>query len=1277
MENILNLSYLTWKKKLLILSLFINSIFCTLSAQDLAYDQISIGQGLSNVNASVIIQDKFGFLWIGTEDGLNRYDGYEFKVYKNVPANSETLIDNAVWDIAEEDNGNLWIATFGGISYFDRLNNTFRNYNIDSLTIDVPSQFPKTVSVHIDKKERIWIGSLGGGILRYNSKNDEFEKVEVSTDTETTFNGVYRMAENDKYLFANHFGYGMLQYNEELDKFEKVKFSSEGEILNNTDPENRITKLFIDHSNTLWIVTDRAILKMDIETKVLRTVVVFETMNVFDLWRVFTGLTQDKEGNIWIGKDMRGIYKFDGISDDYTFIPFGAEYVNKPNTYGETVRSMYTDNTGIIWIGTFTNGLFKHDPATKPFYWYAYDSKNKNSISGNEIFGLAESNFHENRIYVGLRGSGLNTFNPETEHFKKININFENDAFGGSVRAILENEDGSVYLGTWGDGLFNYSDKLGSQLVSNFDPENNSSLSFSRVRKLKKDSEGKVWVGTINGLSIYDPVYDNVQRIYTTALAEYPQELLDLIEEKVDNNEVKQSILRVGDDADITESFSIERPRDYLVVSLGEGIVPEDSMVDYGWIEDNKANVIWSAQLVAENKKLSGADKNRLKVSLVRLNAGLYKLRYKSDDSHSFGKWNADEPRDSSWWGIQLIDINKDEYELVGRVLAEDKNSFTISGSNIWAIHFSKSNSNITWLGYQDNGIDRYDKSSNTTTNYRYDPKDPSSLSNNNVRYIHEDKNGILWIATDAGLNRFDPTTEKFDALTEDDGLPTNYISSILEDNYGNMWISTRNGISRMTFSDNRPTFVNYDSEDGLGGVDFIPLVALKTNEGELYFGGEHGLNRITPGSINQAPPDLLLTDLRVGGKSVSQFEKAVIDKSIFEVEELTLSYNQNDLAFEFAALHFARAEKNQYAHKLEGYDKEWTYDNRKYASYTNLDPGEYRFVFRGSNSEGVWNDEGRSILIEILPPWWQTTWAYIGYALMFVLVIVGIDRIQRRRLLAKVREKRRIEEAETRAEAAELQAKAAEAERKMLEAENVRKTQELEEARNLQLSMLPKELPQLPNLDIAVYMKTATEVGGDYYDFHVGMDGTLTVVLGDATGHGMKAGTMVTSVKSLFNVLAPNPDIVVTFHEITRCIKLMQMEKLSMCMTMLKIKGDTLQMSAAGMPPTFIYKHNIKTIEEHVFKGMPLGTMDNFPYDNRETKLEPGDTILVMSDGFPELLNKNGEQYGYKNARNKFEEVSEGTPEQIIDILKNEGSEWVDGVDPDDDVTFVVIKVK
>ena len=263
-----------------------------------------------------------------------------------------------------------------------------------------------------------------------------------------------------------------------------------------------------------------------------------------------------------------------------------------------------------------------------------------------------------------------------------------------------------------------------------------------------------------------------------------------------------------------------------------------------------------------------------------------------------------------------------------------------------------------------------------------------------------------------------------------------------------------------------------------------------------------------------------------------------------------------------------------------------------------------------------------------------------------------------------------KIQEAVHRAEAAELQARA-------VQAENERKSVELEEARQLQLSMLPKDLPQLPHLDIAVYMKTATEVGGDYYDFHIGLDGTLTVVVGDATGHGMKAGTMVTTTKSLFNVLAPNPNIIETFQEMTRCLKLMHMEKLSMCLTMLKISGNKIQMSSAGMPPVFIYKKEKQTCEEHLFKGMPLGTLTNFPYSLIESELSAGDTILLMSDGFPELQNDEKEMYGYKRARNYFEEIAGESSEEIISKLKTAGMDWVNDSDPDDDVTFVVIKVK
>jgi serine phosphatase RsbU (regulator of sigma subunit) len=296
----------------------------------------------------------------------------------------------------------------------------------------------------------------------------------------------------------------------------------------------------------------------------------------------------------------------------------------------------------------------------------------------------------------------------------------------------------------------------------------------------------------------------------------------------------------------------------------------------------------------------------------------------------------------------------------------------------------------------------------------------------------------------------------------------------------------------------------------------------------------------------------------------------------------------------------------------MEGVDEVWHDGSKQIATYGNLDPGEYVFMIRGSNGDGIWNEHSKKIKINISPAWYNNWTAYSIYAALFLGLLYSIRKFEMRRQHKNAQ----IKESELRIEAAEALAKAAESDKRTLQVEFEHKKKELEEARELQLSMLPKELPQLPNLDIAVYMKTATEVGGDYYDFHIEMDGTLTVVLGDATGHGMKAGTMVTTTKSLFNVLAPNPNIVETFHEMTRCLKLMQMQNLSMCMTMLKVIGNRVQMSAAGMPPIFIYKRESQSAEEHLIKGMPLGTFNNFPYEIIESQLQSGDVILLMSDG-------------------------------------------------------------
>ncbi len=246
-----------------------------------------------------------------------------------------------------------------------------------------------------------------------------------------------------------------------------------------------------------------------------------------------------------------------------------------------------------------------------------------------------------------------------------------------------------------------------------------------------------------------------------------------------------------------------------------------------------------------------------------------------------------------------------------------------------------------------------------------------------------------------------------------------------------------------------------------------------------------------------------------------------------------------------------------------------------------------------------------------------------------------------------------------------------------LLQADNARKTTELEEARQLQLAMLPHALPQLPNLEIATHMKPATEVGGDYYDFNLAEDGTLTVAIGDATGHGMKAGTVVTAAKSLFQVLAPNRESPQIFQEFTQALKSMNLGRMYMAMTIIKLKNNKIKVATVGMPPTLIYRAATQEVEEINIKAMPLGSFSGFPYRQEELEIRAGDTIVLMSDGLPERLNRHGEILDYSGAKNSFEQVAGRSPQEIIAHLVAAGESWADGHPQKDDVTFVVMKVK
>jgi serine phosphatase RsbU (regulator of sigma subunit) len=258
-----------------------------------------------------------------------------------------------------------------------------------------------------------------------------------------------------------------------------------------------------------------------------------------------------------------------------------------------------------------------------------------------------------------------------------------------------------------------------------------------------------------------------------------------------------------------------------------------------------------------------------------------------------------------------------------------------------------------------------------------------------------------------------------------------------------------------------------------------------------------------------------------------------------------------------------------------------------------------------------------------------------------------------------------------------EQKRKAVEEQAKIINAENDRKSKELEDARQLQLAMLPRELPKLPHLDIAVYMKTATEVGGDYYDFHLQPDGTLTVLVGDATGHGMMSGMMVSIMKSFFIADRNNIELKSFFENSNLSIKDMQLGRLMMALMAVQITSKKIIATNAGMPLLLYFRNKSQKAGEFVINNMPLGAMKGTKYTLKEINYEKGDTLLLMSDGFAELKNKSDEQYGYDRVKKEFVSVAQNSSNDIIEHLKTSATEWTNGKEPDDDVTFVVIKVK
>lgn len=962
---------------------------------------------------------------------------------------------------------------------------------------------------------------------------------------------------------------------------------------------------------------------------------------------------EDTAGTLWIGTLNRPghLNRYDPATETFTQVP--AESVGLTGAKGGAVMLSYTDPSGNSWSGSIGRGLTRTDRKSGASTIFQNSPSDPSSLSDNRVYSVYGD--RSGTIWVGTR-EGLNRLDPGATGFVRYRHDPENPASLASdwVWPIVEDRSGTLWVGTVEGGLHRFDRATGTftrYRHADSDPEG---LSDDFVLSLYQDRSGVLWIGTNNGgLNLFHP-----EQTAFRNFAKDPASPNSLI----DNNIISLLVDRRGTAWIGTRGglSRLDRGKDAFTHFVNRPGSPQ-SIADNAITSllEDRNGTIWVGTYSNGLDRLDPAAGTFLHYKHIPENPASL------SDNRVYALL---EDRAGALWvgtyggGLNRFDRESGTFHLYRH---NDSIPGSLSANGVWALY--EDASGTVWAGTYGGGLNRFDRARGRFTSYRFDAKDPRSISDDNILCITADHTGALWIGTMGGLNRFDPASGSFQRYRESNGLPNDVILGILEDAVGNLWISTNKGIAR--FHPPSGTFRNYDASDGLQGNEFNQNAYAKDPvTGELYFGGVNGFTVFHPDSVRDNPyvPAVVFSAFR--RYNTDDIEgKPIEEKGIVTRDRIHLTYKDNIATFEFASLSYYNTFRNQYAYQLEGFSDSWIQLGReRRATFTNLDPGEYVLRVRGSNNDGVWNERGAALTITVTPPWWRTTWAYGIYGFLFLAALYGIRSVEINR-----------REQKTRIRESELRAKAAEAEKRALTAENERKTRELEEARTLQLSMLPQELPRLPHLDIAVFMRTATEVGGDYYDFQTTDDGSLLVGFGDATGHGMQAGTIVTLMKGMFTSDASRLDLRSFFNHCSRSIKGIRLGRLLMAFSLLKISGRAISYASAGMPPLFIHRRSTGTVDEVLLKGMPLGAMKTFPYAIHEDTLEAGDTLLLLTDGLPEQRNRAGEMLDYDRLRSAFRESAGEAPEEIIRRLTGAGDMWMDGAAQEDDITMMAIRIQ
>ena len=690
-------------------------------------------------------------------------------------------------------------------------------------------------------------------------------------------------------------------------------------------------------------------------------------------------ITEDKSGNIWIGTPTNGFFSFNSLTnrcekvlpqiksvsslyfDREGILWIGAEFgqltcyntqsklvkqYNVPDAIRRTISedfiwSIWQDSRGIFNL-MLSSGFFQFDPKNEKFSEFSEWNKKVNYYNNTLRSLLVE----KNSLWVGTQGGGLyilNLINGNVSQYQSI-YNNPGSLSNNSIAAIIKDQSGVYWIGT-NDGINKYDPN--TQLFAHYqkDPGNPNSLQYNFVSSFCESPDGNIWIGTFGqGVSVYNHLHESFQTI-TASPGNKPSLVHNTIRALEPD---KSGNIWIGTTNGLS-CYNLKRKQfTNYHQSQGKGSIPSDN--------------IMSLLVTKDNRLLIGSNGEGFSFCMI--------------DKLATEGFQPVHP--------ELEFINKAKV----RKMIELINGSIVCGS--------LGNGIIILTGDHTENILPSQFSKSVDSDY--------------INALCEDKDKNIWIGTWDGLFLMDSNHKIIKQFNTQNGMPSNETSGILSGSTGDIWVAGMNGISHLsktTGADYKIT--NYSSNNGLQGSYFTTYSALKTIDGEMYFGGYNGFNRFYPEKIvsSQDVPKVIFTDLQVFNQSVPIAKKVLgrilLTENISATKSVTLDNQHKVIGFRFAALTTSQMEKVKFACLMKGIDPDWVYldYNQRYKSYNNLPAGEYTFTVKACNADGIWDNEGTSIEIKVLPPYWKTWWAYILYGLLIsgLLYLVREYSLSRARL--------------------------------------------------------------------------------------------------------------------------------------------------------------------------------------------------------------------------------------------------------------------------------------